>query len=218
MGASHVSDEHVLLAIAFGGHSGAARLESFDVDPDEVVAGLRARGVQAPPLQPPAAPTPSGPQGPWVYFPKKDWSAVTQELVKDFPPGTSHWGTNKSKWKRDHWYVVGEDHIPMEAIVRRVVKDRGSVEVLPYDNLGHGLLDGVFRNQRKTKNLGQRSGDRGLSGGGCAAHKDNHASRSFHGTIIPDVHRQLPLVVPGRKVERSALGALGPRARCGPDL
>jgi hypothetical protein len=133
MGASRVSDEHVLLAFAYGEHGGGSRLESFGIDPDEVVAGLRARGIQVPQLQPPAAPTPSGPLGPWVYFPKEEWSAVTQELAKAYPPGAARWGTNRSKWKRGHWYVVGEDHIPMEAVVRRAVKDKGSVQVLSHN-------------------------------------------------------------------------------------
>jgi hypothetical protein len=65
-----------------------------------------------------------------VYFPQEKWSAVTQELVKHYPPGTAHWGTNRSNWKRGHWYVHGEDQIPMETIVRRAVKAKKSVEVL----------------------------------------------------------------------------------------
>jgi hypothetical protein len=68
-----------------------------------------------------------------VYFPKEEWSAVTQELVRLYPPGTAHWGTNRSKWKRGHWYVLGEDSIPMETIVRRTVRNEKSVEVLPFE-------------------------------------------------------------------------------------
>lgn len=133
MGASSVSDEHVLLAFAYADQGGGSRLESFGIDADEVVAELRARGIRVPQLQPPAAPTPSGPLGPWVYFPKEAWSAVTQELAKAYPPGTAHWGSNRSQWKRGYWWVAGEDHIPMEEIVRRAVKDKGSVEVLSHD-------------------------------------------------------------------------------------
>jgi hypothetical protein len=133
MGASRMNDEHVLLAIVYGDHGGGSTLVWFGTDPDEVVAGLRARGIQSPKLQPPAASTPIGPMGPWVYFPKEEWSAVTEELAKAYPPGTAHWGTNRSKWKRSHWYVLGEDSIPMETIVRRAVRDKKSVEVLPLD-------------------------------------------------------------------------------------
>jgi hypothetical protein len=132
MGVSRFSDEHVLLALVYGDLGGESMLVSFDIDPDEVVSGLRARGIQTPQLQPPAAPTPLGPFGPWVYFPKVEWSAVTQELAKYQPPGTAHWGTNASKWKQGHWYVHGEDHIPMEEIVRGAVKDKKSVEVLSH--------------------------------------------------------------------------------------
>jgi hypothetical protein len=130
MGVSRFNDEHVLLAIVYGDHGGESRLVGFDIDPDEVVAGLRARGIQTPQLQPPAASTPTGPWGPWAYFPQEEWSDVTQELAKDYPPGTAHWCTNRSKWKQGHWYVHGEDQIPMETIVRRAVKDKKSVEVL----------------------------------------------------------------------------------------
>jgi hypothetical protein len=130
MGASNLRDEHVLLAFAYGDHGGGSRLVLFGIDPDDVVAGLQARGIRVPQVQPPVAPTPSGPSGPWVYFPKEEWSAVTQALAEAYPPGTAHWGTNASTWKRGHWYIAGEDRIPIEAVVRRAVKDQGSVEVL----------------------------------------------------------------------------------------
>lgn len=146
MGASRVSDEHVLLMFAYADHGGGSRLESFGIDPDDVVTGLRARGIQVPQLEPPVALTPTGPLGPYVYFPKQDWSAVTQELVRVHPPGTAHWGANRSQWQRGHWWVGGEDHIPMEAIVRRAVKDKSSVEVLSHDD---GIeLEGVFAPRR----------------------------------------------------------------------
>ncbi len=161
MGVSRFNDEHVLLAFAYGDHGGASRLVSFDIDPDEVVAGLRARGIQTPRLQPPAGSTPIGPLGPWVYFPKEKWSAVTQELAKDYPPGTAHWGTNRSKWKRGHWYVVGEENIPMETIVRRAVKDKKSVEVLPF-NEGMALENATApRRYRQRPRAGPPGHERG---------------------------------------------------------
>lgn len=133
MGATNFADEHVLLAIVYGDLGGESELVWYDIDPDEVVAGLRSRGVALPSLTPPVAPVPFGPWGPWVYFPVADFSAVTRELANRHPPGTVHWGTNSSKWKKDYWYVHGEDEIQMEEVVRSAVKDRESVEVLPHE-------------------------------------------------------------------------------------
>jgi hypothetical protein len=130
MGTARLTDEHVLMAIVFGHYGEGSRLDRFGVDPDEVVERLRAHGVATPRIEPPVSRAPSGPHGPWVYFPKEDWGAVTQELAKAHPPGTESWGTNASRWQEGYWYVVGEDSIPMEAIVRRAVKDPSSVEVL----------------------------------------------------------------------------------------
>ena len=133
MGSTDFTDEHVLLAIVYGDSGGESELVRYDIDPDEVIAGLRSRGVPIPTLAPPVAPAPFGPWGPWVYFPVEDFDAVTRELAKRHPPGTVHWGTNRSKWKKDHWYIQGEDEIQMEEIVRSAVKDKVSVEVLPND-------------------------------------------------------------------------------------
>jgi hypothetical protein len=130
MGSITFTDEHVLLAIVYGDLGGESHLVWHDIDPDEVLTGLRARGVATPSLAPPVAPTPIGPWGPWVYFPVTEFNAVTRELALRHPPGTVHWGTNKSKWKRDYWYVHGEDEIQMEEIVRSAVRDRDLVEVL----------------------------------------------------------------------------------------
>jgi hypothetical protein len=101
LGAPRITDEHVLLAFAYGDYYAGMSLVSFGLDPDDVVAGLRARRITCPRSEPPAASTPPGPSavGP---FPKEDWSAVTQRLVKAFPPGTAKWGTNRSKWKRGY--------------------------------------------------------------------------------------------------------------------
>lgn len=132
MGASQVTDEHLLLAMVYGDRGGESLLVWLDVDPDDVVSGLQARGIQMPPLRPPVPRTPIGPFGPWVYFPEADSRAVVQELVKTHPPGTAYWGTNSSKWKKGYLYVHGEDEIPMEEIVRRAVKAKKQVEVLPF--------------------------------------------------------------------------------------
>jgi hypothetical protein len=127
------SDEHSLLALAFGDLGGEPILTWYDVDPADVVELLRDRGVEVPRLKPPALQVPIGPQGPFVYFPAEYFSHVTHELSRHYPPGTSHWGTNRSKWKRGFWYLVGEDDIPMEEIVRRALSgSAGQVEVLTF--------------------------------------------------------------------------------------
>lgn len=127
-------DEHALLALAFGDMGGEPLLVWFDLDPQDVVELLGSKGAPVPDVLPPAPPTPVGPFGPWVYFPTEVFGSVTKELVKDFPPGTVHWGTNRSKWKKGFWYVHGEDTIPMEQIVRRGLKGkhRDLVEVLTF--------------------------------------------------------------------------------------
>lgn len=139
MNATEVTDEHVLLALVFGDLMGESSLLRFDVDPEEVVSALKAKGVNTPSLTPPTSLMPlRGPYGPWVYFPVEQFQAVTQEVARRHPPGSIWWGTNKSKWKKGYWYVHGEDEIPMEEIVRSVVKDKGSVEVLSFSE-GIGL-------------------------------------------------------------------------------
>jgi len=132
MGSTEVTDEHVLLAMVYGDPSGDARFAGHDLDLDEVIAGLKRRGVPTPRLAAPVAKIPHGPWGPMVYFPEKDFQVVTQEVVKHYPPGTVAWGTNRSKWKTDYWYINGEDEIPMAKLVRGAVKDKQSVEVVSF--------------------------------------------------------------------------------------
>lgn len=133
LGAKQVSDEHVLIAMLYGDPLRDSLLVEFDIDPDDVLAGLKTRGIRVPDATPPVSPTPPmGPLGPWVYFPEEEFREITQEIVKHYPPGRAHWGTNRSKWKPKHWYVHGEDEIPMEQIVKSVVKDPTMVEVLNY--------------------------------------------------------------------------------------
>lgn len=132
MGSDTVTDEHVLLAIAYADPTGDQRLITYEIDPDEVVNGLRARGVHVPRLAPPVLAPPSGPWGPTVYYLPEDSPAVHEQLIDRYPPGTARWGTNTSTWKEGYIYVDGEDEIPMEEIVRAAVKDSSTVEVVPF--------------------------------------------------------------------------------------
>lgn len=133
MGSTKVTDEHVLLAIAYGDPEGHNRLVLYEFDPDDVVDGLRARGVAVPRIAPPTMAPPVGPWGPFVYYLPAESAAVHEILTDRYPPGTVHWGTNTSRWKDGHIYVNGEDEIPMEEIVKNAVKDPSTVEVVPFD-------------------------------------------------------------------------------------
>jgi hypothetical protein len=136
MGASDITDEHVLLALAYGDLSGQARLLTVDFDADDLVAALRAKRVPVPKVAPHLSERLVGPFGPWVYFPVEDFPAVAKELGGVHPPGTLLWGTNSSKWKKGYWYIHGDDEIDMETLVRRAVRDPSVVEVLtPEDGL-----------------------------------------------------------------------------------
>lgn len=132
MGASRVTDEHVLMALTYGTFGGDSLLSDLDIDPEDVIDGLRKAGVETPKLRPPATTTPIGPMGPFVYFPKEEFRSITEALIHDYPPGAAHWGTNASSWKKGYWYVQGEDRIPMEAIIRMALKGKSTnlVEVL----------------------------------------------------------------------------------------
>lgn len=61
LGARTVTDEHVLLALAFSG-IGIAVLRERNLDPDEVVTGLAAAGVPIPTMTPPVPTLPPGPR------------------------------------------------------------------------------------------------------------------------------------------------------------
>jgi hypothetical protein len=132
LGAKHVTDEHVLIVMLYSDPLRDSNLVEFDIDPDDVLTNLKARGIRVPEATPPLPATPMGPFGPWVYFPEDEFREITQELIKHYPPGSAHWGTNRSKWKANHWYVHGEDEIPMEQIVMSVAKDPTTIEVLSY--------------------------------------------------------------------------------------
>ena len=148
MGSTELMDEHVLLAMLYGEHD---RL-SFFVDPDDVLAVLQSHGLATPVVWPSTPATPTGPWGPFVYLSWDDLSIVTRELAKRFPPRTLIWGVNKSKWKKDHWYVHGEDEIPMEEIVKATVPQRTEIEVLSNEegsNLENAAAPRRYRDRPK---------------------------------------------------------------------
>jgi hypothetical protein len=126
LGATQLEDEHVLIAFLYGSHD----WHSFFVDPDEAFRAIQQNGVIVPKPWPPVPATPIGPWGPRVYLRWEDLSTVTQRLSELYPHDTVRWGMNKSKWKKDFWYIQGEDDIPLEEIVRAVLPESRAIEVL----------------------------------------------------------------------------------------
>jgi hypothetical protein len=126
MGSPTLNDEHMVLALIYSEHDTLQLL----VDQDALIDALQERGVKTPRVLPPVPETPSGPWGPWVYLPYGQLGSVTKILAERYPPGTVLWGMNKSKWKRDHWYIHAEDEIPLEEIAREVLPASTEIEVL----------------------------------------------------------------------------------------
>ena len=152
LGSAEVRDEHALLAMLY---SGDDRLLST-LDPDEIATVIRRFELAMPGILPPVLANPPGPWGPWVYVRWDQLSEVTKKLGELHPPGTVWWGINKSKWKRDYWYVHGEDEIPMEAIVRSVLPKPNDIEVLTNEEgskLENASAPRRYREQ-STKELG----------------------------------------------------------------
>jgi hypothetical protein len=145
-GVDSVTDEQVLLALAYGTHGSQSILAWFDLDPDEVVDQLRDRGVPTPSFGPPAAQPPMGPLGDFVYFPEGDYASVSKAITSLVPPRSQFWTADRSRWKTGYHFVFGEDDIPLEAIVRGAVKDKESVEVLPESE---GMAQERFGNRRR---------------------------------------------------------------------
>ena len=133
MGSSQVTDEHVLIALTFKAREPGSPSYGANVDADEILTSMSSHGYWIPTVAPPVARTPHGPWGPLVYYPQKDHQLVTQEVLKHYPPGTGVWLTNRSKRREGFWYAFGEDEIPVERLVRRSVKDKAAVEVLPFE-------------------------------------------------------------------------------------
>jgi len=152
MGSAEVRDEHALLAILYAGDD--RRLSTLD--PDDIAAVMGRFGVALPGTLPPVLGSPLGPWGPWVYVRRDQLSEVTRKLAELHPPGTLLWGMNKSKWKRDYWYVHGDDAILMEAIVRSVVPEPNDIEVLSIEEgarLENAGAPRRYRDRPRTKNI-----------------------------------------------------------------
>ena len=119
-GADRVTDEHLLLALIY---IAPEVLHSVSADPDEIYDALVQRGAPVPATRPPSSATPRGPYNPLLYVRRADLGVVLDVLRRKHPPGTEHWGFNHSKHNPDESYVISEDEIDIEAIVREALGD-----------------------------------------------------------------------------------------------
>ena len=133
-GAETVHDEHFLLAVAYA-DDGRGALARLDLEPDEVVAALRDRGVPVPPVRPRLTPTPAGPPGPAVYGPLGDDADAVVRALRDRYGTGLHWGWNLSSWKPGYGVLTAEDEIPLVALARKVVPDAERILVVPFEEL-----------------------------------------------------------------------------------
>jgi hypothetical protein len=117
-GADRVTDEHVLLALMY---IAPEVLHFVSADPDEIYDALVERGAPMPSTRPPSSAIPHGPPNPLLYLRRGDLGAVLKVLGRKHPPGTEHWGFNYSKRNPDEAYIVSEDEIDIEAIVREAL-------------------------------------------------------------------------------------------------
>jgi hypothetical protein len=121
-GADLVSDEHVLLALAY---VESDVLFAAHADPDEIYDALAARGVPVLPVRPPFKGSLHGPYNPTLFVHRDDLKAVFKVLRAKHPPGTEHWGFNYSKDDPNEGYIISEDAIDIEAIVREALGPDG---------------------------------------------------------------------------------------------
>lgn len=133
-GADQLADEHVLLALAYGGYGGLPPLlVSLGIDPDVLVRALAARGQPVPAVLPPEIPLLPGPMGPRVYYPASEHSAVTRAMIERFPPGTAHWGFNVSGWKPGFHWITAEESCNAVEVILAVVGDASLIEEIPLE-------------------------------------------------------------------------------------
>ena len=127
-GEPEITDEHVLLALAYGRSSRhPSRIEDHGIDPEAMVAALAVRGVRVPALLPPAKAAPIGPLGPRITFGRDDYQAVTQAMIDRWPPGTGWWGMNTAGAGR--WWIQAEAALDAVAVARGAVDDPDRIEV-----------------------------------------------------------------------------------------
>jgi hypothetical protein len=129
-GATRMTDEHVLLALAYGRYGQPPLILSLGIDPDALVQRLAERANPVPPRLPPESPPTPGPMGPRVYYSAGDHAAVVRAMIERWPPGTAVWGFNVSSWKPGfHWIDADESCNALE-VISAAVSDASAVEAM----------------------------------------------------------------------------------------
>jgi hypothetical protein len=136
-GADRVTDEHVLLAIAY---TLPDLLHGLNIDPDEIYDMLAAGGVPLPAVRPPADAEPRGPYNPVLYVSRADLRPILDLLRTRHPPGTASWGFNYST-DTDEAHVISEDEIDIEAIAREALGPEGTYRLERRDDVQRTLSD-----------------------------------------------------------------------------
>ena len=129
-GSAQVRDEDALVALLYQGWL-EHHLERVDLTAPELVARLAAKGVAIPPLLPSEPEPPRGPMGPRVYFPCEE-PGVTRGL-RDAIQFRAWWGFNRDEAGR--CYVDGEEDADLPNLVRSLVADPATVEVVPLEQI-----------------------------------------------------------------------------------
>lgn len=131
-GSIRVTDEHALLALLYQGFLDHY-LDGVELTAAELVARLADRGVAVPSPLPAEPSSPRGPIGPRVYFPC-DEGGVTPGL-RERIQFRAWWGFNRDEVGR--CYVQGEEDADLPNLVRSLVADPASVEIVPWDEIEH---------------------------------------------------------------------------------
>jgi hypothetical protein len=127
-GSTRVADEDALLALLYQGFLDHY-LDGVELTAAELAARLADRGVAVSSLLPAEPSPPLGPIGPRVYFPC-DERGVTLGL-RGRIRSRAWWGFNRDESGR--CYVQGEEDADLPNLVRSLVADPASVEIVLWD-------------------------------------------------------------------------------------
>ncbi|MDY7106330.1 MAG: hypothetical protein S0880_34535 [Actinomycetota bacterium] len=131
LGRCDVDDTCALLSLVYQS-SRMVGIADLDLDGDEIVEALLARGAEVPLASPPLPPDPHRPLGPAVFVAGEDRGALARALTDHDPSAVGSWGWNVSAWKPGWVWFVGPEDLAIAEIARAVVVDASSVIELPF--------------------------------------------------------------------------------------